>query len=141
MVVDLPKDPISGKRRQKCVTVHGSKRKADFELEKLLSEAQHSRARDSSVLVESAIRESITLVSQNLSPTTVRGYMGWIDLKIVPALGMLPLAEVTAAHLDRLYRDRTVLQSGYEVGVGRVKPRFVGLSSKGGCGAGHCTNG
>ncbi len=67
--------------------------------------------------------------------------MGWIDLKIVPALGMLPLAEVTAAHLDRLYRDLTVLQSGYEVGVGRVKPRFVGLSSKGGCGAGHCTNG
>ena len=108
MVVDLPKDPISGKRRQKCVTVHGSKRKADFELEKLLSEAQHSRARDSSVLVESAIRESITLVSQNLSPTTVRGYMGWIDLKIVPALGMLALAEVTAAHLDRLYRDLTV---------------------------------
>ncbi len=141
MVVDLPKDPISGKRRQKCVTVHGSKRRAGFELERLLSEAQQSRARDSSVLVESAIRESITLVSQNLSPTTVRGYMGWIDLKIVPALGMLPLAEVTAAHLDRLYRDLTVLQSGYEVGVGRVKPRFVGLSSKGGCGAGHCTNG
>ncbi|WP_276940672.1 hypothetical protein [Ferrimicrobium acidiphilum] len=141
MVVDLPKDPISGKRRQKCVTVHGSKRKADFELEKLLKEAQHSRARDSSVLVESAIRESITLVSQNLSPTTVRGYMGWIDLKIVPALGMLPLAEVTAAHLDRLYRDRTVLQSGHEVGVGRVKPRFVGLSSEGDCGTGRCTNG
>ena len=141
MVVDLPKDPISGKRRQRYVTVHGSKRRADFELQKLLSEAQQSRARDSSVLVESAIREWITLVSQNLSPTTVRGYMGWIDLKIVPALGMLPLAEVTAAHLDRLYRDLTVLQSGYEVGVGRVKPRFVGLSSKGGCGAGHCTNG
>ena len=108
LVVDLPKDPISGKRRQKYVTVHGSKRKADFELQKLLSEAQQSRARDSSVLVESAIREWITLVSQNLSPTTVRGYMGWIDLKIVPALGMLPLADVTAAHLDRLYRDLTV---------------------------------
>ena len=108
LVVDLPKDPISGKRRQRYVTVHGSKRRADFELQKLLSEAQHSRARDSSVLVESAIREWITLVSQNLSPTTVRGYMGWIDLKIVPALGMLALAEVTAAHLDRLYRDLTV---------------------------------
>ena len=108
LVVDLPKDPISGKRRQKYVTVHGSKRKADFELQKLLSEAQQSRARDSSVLVESAIREWITLVSQNLSPTTVRGYMGWIDLKIIPALGMLPLADVTAAHLDRLYRDLTV---------------------------------
>ncbi|SHF07071.1 Phage integrase, N-terminal SAM-like domain [Ferrithrix thermotolerans DSM 19514] len=107
LVVDLPKDPISGKRRQRYVTVHGTKRKADFELQKLLSEAQQSRARDSSVLVESAIREWITLVSQNLSPTTVRGYMGWIDLKIVPALGMLPLADVTPAQLDRLYRDLT----------------------------------
>jgi len=34
--------------------------------------------------------------------------MGWIDLKIVPALGMLPLADMTPAHLDRLYRDLTV---------------------------------
>jgi hypothetical protein len=63
LVVDLPKDPISGKRRQRYATVHGSKRKADFELQKLLREAQESRARDSSVLVESAIRKWITLVS------------------------------------------------------------------------------
>lgn len=41
----------------------------------------------------------------NLSPTTVRGYMGWIDLEIIPTLGALQLAEVTAAHLDHLYRD------------------------------------
>ncbi|MGC9156139.1 MAG: phage integrase central domain-containing protein [Ferrimicrobium sp.] len=57
--------------------------------------------------MESVIREWITLVSRNLSPTTVRGYMGWIDRKIVPALGILPLADVAAVHLDRLYRDLT----------------------------------
>ncbi len=90
------------------MTVHGPKRKADFGLQKLLREAQQSRARNSRVLVESVTRKWITLVSRNLSPTTVRGYMGWIDRKIVPALGMLPLADVTAAHLDRLYRDLTV---------------------------------
>ena len=48
---------------------------------------------------------------------------------------------VTAAHLERLYRDLTVLQSGHEVGVGRVEPRPVGLSSKGDCSTGRCTNG
>jgi len=47
------------------VTVHGSKRKADFELQKLLTEAQQSRARDSSVLV-----------SQNLPPPTDQGSHG-----------------------------------------------------------------
>ncbi|NNN15576.1 MAG: site-specific integrase [Acidimicrobiaceae bacterium] len=105
LVVDLPKDPITGKRRQKYVTVHGAKRKADAELTRLLSEAGSSRARSSTTSMEHAIREWIDLVGPNLSPTTVRGYLGRIDLEIVPALGMLQLADVTAAHLDHLYRD------------------------------------
>ncbi len=105
LVVDLPRDPATGKRRQRYVTVHGSKRKADAELAKLLSEASNSRARTSSTSTEHAIREWIDLVSQSLSPTTVRGYLGWINLEIVPALGMLPLSDVTAAHLDHLYRN------------------------------------
>jgi hypothetical protein len=30
LVVELPKDPISGKCRQQFVTVHGSNRKVDY---------------------------------------------------------------------------------------------------------------
>ncbi|NNN13146.1 MAG: site-specific integrase, partial [Acidimicrobiaceae bacterium] len=104
-MVDLPKDPITGKRRQKYVTVHGSKRKSDAELTRLLSETGSAHARSSSTSIDHAIREWINLVSPNLSPTTVRGYLGWIDLEIVPALGMLQMSDMTAAHLDHLYRD------------------------------------
>ncbi|WP_298344332.1 site-specific integrase [Ferrimicrobium sp.] len=107
IVVDLPKDPVSGKRRQRYLTVHGTKRKADAELTRLLTEASNSKARVSTSSVDHAIREWIELVGPNLSPTTVRGYMGWINSEIIPKLGVLQLADVSAAHLDHLYRDLT----------------------------------
>ncbi len=44
-------------------------------------------------------------MSPNLSPTTVRGYLGWINLEIIPALGMFQISEISAVHLDRLYRE------------------------------------
>ena len=67
-MVELPKDPITGKRRQNYVTVHGSKRKADAELTRLLSEVGSSHARSSTTSIDHAIREWLNLVSQNLSP-------------------------------------------------------------------------
>ena len=105
LVIDLPKDPISGKRRQKYVTVHGSKRKADFELQKLLVGARDVQARSSTQSLAGAMSEWFEGVSGGLSPTTVQGYEGRIRRQILPALGALALNEVSASHLDRLYRD------------------------------------
>ncbi|WP_276940594.1 site-specific integrase [Ferrimicrobium acidiphilum] len=44
-------------------------------------------------------------VSDGLSPTTVQGYEGRMRRQILPAFGELALNEVSASHLDRLYRD------------------------------------
>ena len=76
LVVDLPKDPISGKRRQQFVTVHGSKRKADFELQKLLMGAKDTKTRSSTQSVETAVTEWFERVIPGLSPTTVQGTRG-----------------------------------------------------------------
>ena len=91
LVVDLPKDPISGKRRQKYVTDHGSKRKADFELQKLLVSAKDAQARSSTQSMAGAMTEWFESVSDGLSPTTVQGYEGRMRRQILPAFGELAL--------------------------------------------------
>ncbi|WP_298336758.1 site-specific integrase [Ferrimicrobium sp.] len=105
LVVDLPKDPISGNRRQKYVTVHGSKRKAEFELQKLLVSVKDEKVRSSTQSVASAMTEWFDRVREGLSPTTVQGYEGRIRRQILPELGALAIHEVSASHLDLLYQD------------------------------------
>jgi hypothetical protein len=105
LVVELPKDPISGRRRQQFVTVHGSKRKADYELQRLLMGAKDTKARSSTQSIETAMSEWFERVAPGLAPTTVIGYQGRIRRQILPALGDLAIGEVTASHLDRLYQD------------------------------------
>ena len=89
----------------------GSRVKAQglLRVAKIVDRGQQSRARDSSVLVESAIREWITLVGQNFSPHDRSRLHGRINLKIVPALGMLPLADK---------RQRILISS---IGISRYK--------------------
>ena len=105
LVVELPNDPISGRRRQQFVTVHGSKRKADYELQRLLMGAKDTKARSSTQSIETAMNEWFERVAPGLAPTTVIGYQGRIRRQILPALGDLAIGEVTASHLDRLYQD------------------------------------
>ena len=105
IMVDLPRDPITDKRRRKWATVKGSKRKAQFELQKLLVEAQEAKARSSSASVEHVIKEWFASARTELTPQTVKGYEWRIRTQILPRLGATPLDEINAAQLDRFYRE------------------------------------
>jgi integrase len=98
---DTGRDPVSGKRNIRFVTVRGTKKQAQAELTKLLA------ARDTGTLV---IPSKTTLaeylrnwidVAETLSiaPKTAERYRQLIENQIVPHLGATPMQEMKPAHV------------------------------------------
>ncbi len=86
-------------------TVKGSKRKAQFELQKLLIGAQDAKARASSASVEHVLTVWFESAVTRLTPQTASGYAWRIRDHLLPSLGSIPADELTPAHIDKLYRD------------------------------------
>ncbi len=109
--VDLGKDPATGKRRRLTRTVRGGRRVAQRALNDLLHETAAGRHRDavaaSRVTFGALAAEWWAVRSPDLAVTTAAGYRAQLDGWILPAFGEVPLRELSAAHLDRLYRALT----------------------------------
>ncbi|MGH9171562.1 MAG: tyrosine-type recombinase/integrase [Acidimicrobiales bacterium] len=103
--VHLGRDPESGRKRYVERTFRGSKRQAEKALAALVTEAESlPRRSNSDSTVERLLREWLEHASLSFSPSTVTVTSGYIDNAIVPALGSIPVAKLTATEIDRFYR-------------------------------------
>ena len=104
VVVDLPRDPETGKRRQKSLTVRGTKRDAERVLAQTVANIDGRRYRDPSRLaVSSFVEEWIRGVGPSLRPTTLRSYQDILRLYALPWLAKTKLDSVTPGQLKALY--------------------------------------
>lgn len=111
---DADRHPITGKRQQRYKTVRGTKKAAEAELRRLLSEVDKGTHVDPAKTtlaqwVEQWLRGLAVL--EKVSVRTHEGYEGWLKLHVVPILGSVELQKLTTAHLDALYAD--LLTSGH----------------------------
>lgn len=108
IVLNLGKDPATGKRRQQWVTVKGNKRDA----EKRLSELLHQL--DTNTFVKPGRMTVAEYLEQwlwdtalpNMSPRTYEGYEYAVKKHILPALGQIHLTQLKPQHLQRLYSEK-----------------------------------
>ena len=125
IVLDLGRDPSTGKRRQKWVTVRGTKKDAEKKLTELQSQL------DSGDYVQSA---KLTLgeflerwlkdhVWPYLSPETAQGYQVIVQKHLIPALGRRALNNLQPDVLQAYYAQK--LASGRRDGKGGLSPRTV----------------
>jgi integrase len=105
LMVELPRDPVTGKRRRKWATVKGSKRKAEDCLNRMVVDARERKARSSSASTEHLILEWLTFARTELTPRTIQGYQWRIEKQILPALGAVPADELEPSRIDRFYRE------------------------------------
>ena len=108
---DTERDPVTGKRITKLVTVRGSRKQAEAELARLLAAhgagtlIEPSKA-TIAVYMRSWIETAATLV---LSPKTAERYRQIIEQQIIPHLGAFGLQRLKPAHLTewhaRLLRE------------------------------------
>ena len=105
VVIELGRDPLTGKRRQMWATVRGTKREAERELVKRLAE------RDQGMSVPSAkttVGEYLTswlatYAEGAVAPTTYRRYEQLLRVHVVPVIGAIPLQRLEPLHVQGVY--------------------------------------
>lgn len=105
-VVDLPPDPVTGKRRQKRVTAK-TRRECEEKIRALLDQVNDGEAvgHEKLTLAEFAA-QWLEAVEPSLRPATFRRYADMLRVHILPQLGTRQLAKLTPADLQRFYANR-----------------------------------
>jgi integrase len=122
---DVGRDPGTGKRITRFATFHGTKREAQTELARLISEVASGNFIDSSKLtVAEYLRSWIDIAeAASISPKTAERYRQLIERQIIPRVGALNLQKLRPSHIAKWHSD--LLTKGRHNG-GRLSNRTVG---------------
>lgn len=104
--VDLPRDPTTGKRRQKRLSAPTRR-----QVEALVAATLHATATgDAADAGRTTVREYLdrwlASVAATLRPATHRRYADLMRLHVVPIVGSVRLAKLAPLDVQRLYADR-----------------------------------
>jgi integrase len=104
------RDPVTGKRRTRYVTVRGSKKDAQRELIRLLAEVESGTAVDSAKVTLAEYLQDWLDRASDLSPKTLERYWQLTQQQIVPHLGSTPLQKLRPAQVHDWHQ--TLLKAG-----------------------------
>lgn len=125
IVVNLGKDPATGKRKQQWVSVKGTKKDAEKRLSEMLHQLDTGTfAKPGKATLADYLEQWLSdYCWGSLSPVTVQTYEYIVRRYLVPALGQIPLTQVRPEHLQHLYSEK--LASGRHDGKGGLSARTV----------------
>ncbi len=127
VVVPFGVDPATGQRRQKWVTVKGTKKDAERRLAELVTELESGTYVDpSKMMVGEFLRQWLKVHhgSSNVRDVTAQGYSSIIENHLVPALGRVELARLNPQHIQLAYAK--ALKGGRKDGrLGGLSPTTV----------------
>lgn len=125
-VLDLPPGE-NGKRRQKWLSGFDTRREAEAALAETLTEVHTGRYVEPTTMTvrQFLCDEWLPASTARVRATTLRGYRQALYSYAVPALGDVPLADVTPVVLTKLYGQ--LLTSGRANGKGGLSARTVRL--------------
>ena len=123
VVLELPRDPETGRRRQKWHSVKGLRRDAERLLAELLHNLDTQQYTEPTKLTLAAYLDDwLQQVASTVRPTTWRSYEVIVRRHITPALGRLPLSQLTAPQIQRWVLE--------QLGGGRADGRGKELSAR-----------
>ena len=110
--LELDRDPATGKRRQKTLTIKGTKKMAEAKLAELHHQMDTGLPVDNSkVTVGEYMRSWLTdVVALRNRRRTLDGYTTIVDRHIVPSLGLIQIAKLQPADVQRM--ESHLLASG-----------------------------
>jgi integrase len=103
LIIQLPRDDSTGKRRQLSRTHLGTKREAQRALAALVADVSAGKVSWSGTTLGELLTRWLDHISEQLSPTTVREYRRLVKQLIGPDLGKLRLSRVTTQRIDGYY--------------------------------------
>lgn len=122
---DLGNDPVTGKRRRKSVTVRGTKKDAQRELNRLLTELDTGSFVEPSKLTVADYldRWLKDYAKSNVRPKTYETYETFCRVHLKPRLGAIALSKLTPLHIQSFYT--WALEEGRADGNGGLAPQSV----------------
>jgi integrase len=126
VVIELGRDPETGKRRQKWHSGYKNKKEAERALTELLGSVQQGTYVEPSRITVAQFLREIWLPDKeaSLRPSTYQdSYLVNCKAHIIPALGGYRLQALTPAILEAFYRQ--LLREGRADGKGGLSPRTV----------------
>jgi integrase len=125
VIIELERDPVTGKRRQKWHSGYPTKRAAERALAEMVSSVHSGTFIEltNEMLVEH-LTEWLTAIEPTIRPATHYSYSRNMRLHVVPRLGSVQLRRVDGGMLNGLYAE--LLSSGKcSNGGGGLSPRTV----------------
>jgi len=123
IVIDV-RDPQTGKRKRRWHSFTGTKRQAQVECARLLTEAKNGTSVDPTRTTVAAFLERwLEHMEGQVSPRTHERYAELCRKNIVPALGGLTLTKLQPAHISQAYAK--ALTGGRRNGRGGLSPASV----------------
>lgn len=118
--IDVGKDPVTGKRKQKSRSGFKTKKEAQRVCAELIYELEQGYYREpQKMTVENFMSDFIeNQVRPNLRPSTVENYEKTLEKAVAPAFGQLPISELTPLHIQSLYKQ--CQDKGYKPGTIKV---------------------
>jgi integrase len=123
IVINLGKDPATGKRKQQWYSVKGTKKQAEKRLAELLHELDTGMlVNPSKIIVAEFLKRWLNEYGRpNLTPRSFGRYSGIVHRHLIPDFGAIPLVSLKAEHLQAHYSKK--LKSG--LGVRSVRYHHV----------------
>lgn len=105
VIINLGKNPTTGKFKQRWVTVNGSKKDAEKRLSELLHQQDTGALMqpDKTTMTDYLNRWLSDYARPNLSPRTIEGYEHILQRYFIPALGNIALSQLKPEHLQQYY--------------------------------------
>lgn len=125
LVVDMGKDPETGKRRQRWHTIRGNKRDAERALRQMLLAMEKGAyvKPNRLALADWLTQWCESYVVMHTTPRTQESYRSIIRQRLIPSLGAIPLVQLQPQHLQSYYAQ--ALSSGRADGKGGLSARSV----------------
>lgn len=125
IVVELPKDAETGKRRQQWHTIHGTKGDAQRELRGILHSLEvGGYVKPNRITLGQYLKQwSENYAVIHTSPRTSESYQLEIRNHLIPALGAIPLCQLQPQQVENYYTD--ALTKGRGDGKGGLSARTV----------------
>jgi integrase len=125
IVLNLGKDPATGKHKQQWVSVKGTRKDAEKRLAELLHQIDTGTfMKPGKTTVADYLERWLKDFAQpNLAPRTAEGYEHIIRRHVIPGLGRIPLTQVKPEHLQKYYSEK--LLKGWCDGKGGLSQNTV----------------
>jgi integrase len=107
IVLDLGKDPSTGKRKQQWTSVKGTKKEADKRLGELIHQLDTGTfLKPGKTTLTVFLEKWMESSKPNLAPRTAEGYEHIIRKHIIPSLGGMILTQIKPEHIQQYYTKK-----------------------------------